>query len=203
MNNDDDYDSLDYTASEEVWGLDQDHSKKLKEKSPMRYLDLSSLRVQNVGQKILDSALESSKEQYASIDSLWRIFIEHIEAYAFAEEISRQIEYVKVELEAEIKKDFYPQLEKKAYEDVKKEVRASVEKDLIAEMRSNLAPLVQNAITRQLEKEFEISLRPIIAEKLKRELEPEVRNQLKQEMLGDPKITEQVHAELKKRILGL
>ena len=117
------------------------------------------------------------------------IFREHIEAYAFAEEIARQIEFFKGDLQEAIKADCYPQLEKIAFNQVKKEVRENVEKQLIEEFRGQLTPIVRAAIYKQLEKEIDFSLRPIIYDKLKRELETEVREQLRVNWVFRPIVT--------------
>jgi hypothetical protein len=203
MQIDDDYEGTDFSAADDAWNSGASNNARVEESKPPRYLDLKNSRIQNVGQKILDSSLSSAKQNSHSIDSLWRIFIEHIEAYAFAEEVARQIEQFKEDLQDAIKDDCYPELEKNAFDQVKKEVRERVEKQLIDEFRSQLTPVVRSAIHKQLEKEFEFSLRPTIADKLKRDLEPEVREQLRKDLLNDPVFDQQVRSELKKRILGI
>ena len=203
MDIEDEYEGDDFSASDAAWNSGAENNDKDEELKPPRYLDLTSSRIQDVGQKILDSALSSAKKNSDSIDSLWRTFMEHIEAYAFAEEVARQIELFKDDLQKAIKADCYPHLEKMALDQVKKEVREKVEKQLIEEFKTQLTPVVRAAIHKQLEKEFEFSLRPIIADKLKRDLEPEVREQLRKDLLNDPVFDQQVRTELKKKILGI
>jgi hypothetical protein len=201
--NDFDDESSNYSSADAEWRLTEHKDDNDERAKQIRYLDLKNLRVQNVGQKILDSALEAAKQDNATIDSLWNIFLDHIQSHLFAEEIARQIEDFKSELEVAIKKDCYPQLEKAALLQVKKEVREQVEKELTDEARKTLTPLIQSSIKNQLEKEFEFSLRPIIADKLKRDLEPSVREELREKLLKDPDFINEVRSELKKKILGI
>lgn len=203
MNTDDDYEGTDFSAADGAWNSGANNNSRVEESNPPRYVDLKNSRIQNVGQKMLDSALSSAKYNADYSDKLWRIFIQHIESYVFAEEVARQIEQFKQDLQDAIKDDCYPELEKNALDQVKKEVRERVEKQLIDEFRSQLTPVVRSAIHKQLEKEFEFSLRPAIADKLKRDLEPEVREQLRKDLLNDPVFDQQVRSELKKKILGI
>jgi hypothetical protein len=57
----DEYEGNDFSASDAAWTSNAEDNDTNKELKPPRYLDLRSLRIQNVGQKILDSALSSAE----------------------------------------------------------------------------------------------------------------------------------------------
>jgi hypothetical protein len=194
-------DNLNYAASDDAWDSEVGEEKTNDTSSP-RYADLNNPRIQEVGQKMLDAALSAAKYRTDSLDALWRAFIEHIQGHVFAEEIARQIEQFKVELQNAIKRDCYPMIEKGAIEQIKIEIREKVEKQLILETRNTLTPIVRSAVQKQLEQEIEFSLRQILAQKIKRELEPVVREELRKELINDPILKEQVIIEIKKRIVG-
>ena len=93
MENHDDNEDFDNSHLDENWENYEDQDERDIDRR-IRYLDLTSLRVQDVGQRILDSALESAKNREFELNSLWEIFVDHIRDHIFAEEVSNQIQKI-------------------------------------------------------------------------------------------------------------
>jgi hypothetical protein len=168
-----------------------------------KYVDSRNPSVQNVGNKILNSAIEQSKEKSSPPNEYLQLSLDHIKEYEFAEIISKKFELYKLEVQQSIRDDCSAEFRSIALKEITKEVREEVESALKAEHTLKYRPIIERSVKIQLEKEFNISIKPGLTKKLREDLEREIKKSLKEELMKDPDFINEVRSDLKRIILGL
>lgn len=178
MINEDSDGNNDYERGFDV-GSDSDEDDETHVRKKPKYIDYQNPSLRSVGQKILDSALSKADSNFASLDELWTVFIQHVRGYEFADLIALQFHEYKDEVVQSIKKDCYDELRKKAYSELADEIEPEVREEL----RKQMADAVHS--------------------ELYDEMRDEVKEIVRAELLDDPDLIQEVKDELKRKIIGL